>query len=128
MNGFNRVFLMGYLGADPDLQTSRSGKPFVRLSLATHYAKKGESGEREQTTTWHRVTVWGKNAERCKKRLQKGSPLAVEGYLSKYTFERDDGSDASSFSVTAREVHFIGPGPAPSAQTQTGPDFQVAGS
>jgi single-strand DNA-binding protein len=111
MNGFNRVFLMGYLGAEPEMQSSRNGKSYVRLSLATHHHKKLESGEREQSTTWHRVTVWGKNAERCQTFLRKGSPLAVEGYISKYTYERDDGSDASTFSVVAREIHFIGKGP-----------------
>lgn len=127
MNGFNRVFLMGYLGAEPELQKSRNGKPYVRLSLATHYAKKLDVGGFEETTTWHRVTVWGKNAERCQARLHKGSALAVEGYLSKYNYERDDGSDATSFSVVAREVHFIGTGPG-RAENQPGPDFQAAGS
>ncbi len=102
---------MGYLGANPELQSSRNGKSYVRLSVATHHNRKLESGEKEQTTTWHRVTVWGKNAERCQTYLQKSSALAVEGYLSKYTYEREDGSDASAFSVVAREIHFLGKSP-----------------
>lgn len=111
MNGINRVFLMGYVGADPELQSSRHGKSYVRLSVATHHSRKLESGEREDNTTWHKVTVWGKNAERCHAYLKTGSTIAVEGYLSKYTFERDDGSDATNFSVVAREIHFIGKSP-----------------
>ncbi len=108
MNGINRVFLMGYLGADPERQVSRNGKAFVKLSLATHYNKRMDSGEKEATTVWHRVMVWGKTADVCHSSLQKGSALAVEGYLSRYSYERDDGSEATATSIVAREVHFIG--------------------
>lgn len=108
MNGINRVFLIGYLGADPELQTSKEGKSYVRLSLATHYNRRLDTGERENTTVWHRVTVWGKTAERCQSSLQKGVPLAVEGYLSRYTYSRDDGSEVQATGIVAREVHFIG--------------------
>ena len=108
MNGINRVFILGYIGAQPELMTSKKGKPYVRLSVATHFNKRAEGGERESATTWHRVTVWGKNAELCRDRLTKGSALAVEGYLSRYTYEKEDGSDAQGFSVVARDVHFIG--------------------
>jgi single-strand DNA-binding protein len=108
VNGFNRVFLMGYLGADPEAQASRNGKAYVKLSLATHYRRKLENGDNEEGTTWHRITVWGKNADRCKTYLHKGSAVAVEGYLSKYNYERDDGVDGTAVSVVAREVHFLG--------------------
>lgn len=114
MNGINRVFLMGYLGANPELQSSTNGKPYVRLSLATHHTQKGESGEREQATTWHRVTVWGRKAELCNEHLRSGSALAVEGYLSKYTRKGERGGeqmpDVTSTTVVAREIHFIGRG------------------
>jgi single-strand DNA-binding protein len=108
MNGINRVFLMGYLGNDPESQQSKSGKSFVRLNLATHYGKKLESGERQDTTTWHRIVVFGKTAERCQEHLHKGDPFAVEGYLSTSKYEREDGEEASSTSIVAQQVHFIG--------------------
>ena len=108
MNGINRIFLMGYLGQDPEAQSSRNGKPYVRLNVATHFNKRLDTGDKQESTTWHRVMVWGKNAERCQNYLHKGSALAVEGYLSKYTFEREDGTDGQLTSIVAREVHFIG--------------------
>ena len=128
MNGFNRVFIMGRLGAEPELQSSKNGKPYVKLSIATHYRKKLETGEKQDTTTWHRVTVWGKSAERCQNYLHKGSSLAIEGYLSKYSYAREDGSDAHSMSIVAREVHFIGgrqdrgPGALPADAPEGGSD------
>lgn len=108
MNGINRVFIMGYLGSDPELQTSKTGKAFLRLNIATHYTKRIENGDPQDTTTWHRITVWGKSAERCQNYLHKGSPLAVEGYLSKSSSTREDGTESSFVSIVAREVHFIG--------------------
>lgn len=119
MNGINRVFIMGYLGHDPEMQSSKTGKSYVRLSVSTHFNKKLLSGDKERTTVWHRVTVWGKNAEKCQDYLQKGSPLAVEGYLSNYKYEKDDGTDAHGTSIVAREIHFIG-----SKSPEAIPDFQ----
>lgn len=108
MHGINRVFLMGYLGAAPELQTSKGGKPYAKINLATHYTKKLDSGERQATTVWHKVQVWGRNAERCHTYLDKGSPLALEGYLTKYNYEKEDGTPGTGILVVAREVHFIG--------------------
>ena len=108
MNGINRVILMGYLGAEPELLQSKNGKAYVKLNLATHYNRRLDTGERQETTVWHRVQVWGKNAERCHAHLTKGSALAIEGYLSRYSYEKEDGSQTSGTSVIAREVHFIG--------------------
>ena len=107
MNGFNRIFLMGYLGQDPERQSARDGRPFVRLNVATHFNKRLDKGEKKEATTWHRVTVWGKNAERCQDYLHKGDALAVEGYLSRYTYSREDGTDGQAMAIIAREVHFI---------------------
>src|SRR4051812_16336774 len=107
MYGVNRVFLMGYLGADPEVVISKSGKPFVRMSLSTHHGKRLANGEMQTTTTWHRVTVWGKTADRCKTFLRTGSALAVEGSISRYAYTKSDGSDAMATSIVARQVHFV---------------------
>lgn len=107
MNGINRVFLVGYLGSTPELQVSKNGKTYARLNLATHYNKRLDNGDRQESTVWHKVQVWGKNAERCHAYLQKGAALAVEGYLSKYSYEKEDGSQATETTVVAREIHFI---------------------
>jgi single-strand DNA-binding protein len=108
MNGINRVFLMGYLGSDPELKKSKAGKSFARLNLSTHHGKKLLTGEIQETTTWHRITVFGKTAERCHTFLQKGAALAVEGYLSKSEFEKESGEKVRSTDIIAQQVHFIG--------------------
>jgi single-strand DNA-binding protein len=109
MNGINRVFLMGYLGGDPEYGQSKIGKAFVKINLATHYNRKNEDGDKLAATTWHRVKAFGKTAENCRDRIHRGSPVAIEGYLSRYSYEKSDGSGTTStVDIVAQQVHFLG--------------------
>jgi single-strand DNA-binding protein len=107
MKGFNKVFLIGYLGGDPELEMAKGGSPFTRLSLAVHRPHRNENGEWDSQTEWHRVMVWGKKAEICADHLQKGSPLAIEGHLSQYKREQEGGGTTTHTSIIAEEVHFL---------------------
>lgn len=104
MSDFNRVILMGRVGNDPELKTSAQGKAYLRLSLATHTYRAGA----EKTTYWHRVMVFGLQAENCAKYLRKGSSVLVEGLLECRTYTDGDGKKASSVSVLANQVQFLG--------------------
>lgn len=107
MNGFTHVFIMGFLGAAPERLVAKNGQDYVRLSVSTHRAWKNQDGVLEKRTAWHRVTVFGKLAELCKNNLHSGSPLALEGYLSRYEYEREDGTEAHGTGVVASQVHFL---------------------
>ena len=82
MKSLNRVFLMGHLGGAPELQTSKGGKPYARLRLATNRSQRREDGSYEDKAEWHSVFVWGDQAERCTRWLNKGALVFVEGALS----------------------------------------------
>lgn len=107
MNGINRVTLVGRIGADPELKQGKSGKPYVSMNVATHFSKPNAIGERESVTTWHRVTAFGKTAERCSRKLQKGSSVAIEGYLSRSEREESDGRKRYFVDIVAQQVEFI---------------------
>jgi single-strand DNA-binding protein len=104
MSDFNRVILLGRLGNDPELKTSSQGVAYMRLSIATHSFKGGS----EKTTHWHRVMVFGSQAQLCSTYLKKGSPLLVEGYLEVRTYTNKEGHKTSSVSVIANRVQFLG--------------------
>ncbi len=106
MKGFTRVFLVGYLGQNPELQKSKGGASYIRLSVSTHKSKKLADGKWDNSTEWHRVIVWGTRAELCAKKLSKGSPLAIEGHLETYKMEREGGPVALT-TVIAEQVHFL---------------------
>lgn len=77
----NRVQLIGYIGADPEMKTTDQGKKFVRLRLATHEGYKNAGGDYVAHTQWHNIVAWEKAAELLSNKLHKGSEVMVEGKL-----------------------------------------------
>jgi single-strand DNA-binding protein len=77
----NHVELIGFIGQDPELKNSNSGRPFTRLSVATTDRWKDKSGEPQERTEWHTVFCWGKRAEAAARLLKKGSHVLIDGSL-----------------------------------------------
>ena len=77
----NRATLIGFLGKDAEVKTTRNNASFTVLSLATKRSwKDRESGERKSETTWHRCIVWGKLGEFAET-LAKGAHVQLEGEI-----------------------------------------------
>lgn len=75
----NRASLIGFLGKDAEIKTTRNNARFTVLSLATKRTWKDKStGERVSETTWHRCIAWGTLSEFAAT-LTKGAHLLVEG-------------------------------------------------
>lgn len=109
MRSLNKVFLMGRLGQQPQLEESTKGTPFTRLSLATHRSRKSPGDNTwQETTDWHSVSVWGRQAQTCVDHLTKGSLVLVEGDIRTYTVERDE-QKQSRLSIQAQKVTFLNP-------------------
>lgn len=106
MNGINKVILLGTLGNDPQAYTSRDGKSYSALSIATNKKWKSQTGSTEEKTDWHRVTVWGKQGELCRKYLSKGSRVYVEGTLATSESEEDGKKSWRTF-IRAEDVTFL---------------------
>jgi single-strand DNA-binding protein len=100
----NRVFLMGHLGQKPELKTSRSGRPFTRLNLATARYRGPDS---EDSTDWHSVFVFGDEAERCAKWLDKGALVFVDGSLNYWKSEAEQPEKRYQNAISADRVNFI---------------------
>src|SRR6266536_2781697 len=56
-NTVNRIELIGYMGAMPKLRFTTSGAPVTNFSIATNRVWKGQDGEQQRATDWHRVYV-----------------------------------------------------------------------
>ncbi|MGC8866226.1 MAG: single-stranded DNA-binding protein [Bacteroidales bacterium] len=99
----NQVQLIGRLGADPEVKTLDKGLKVARLSLATHEVIV-KNGRREEQTLWHRLIVWGKQAETCEKFLKKGREIAISGRLAYNTWKDDKGQTHSQPEIVVNEV------------------------
>ena len=111
MGSVNKVILVGNLGADPELKYTPSNRPLCNLSVATNEVFKDKTGQRQERTEWHRVTVWGEQAEHCSKYLQKGRSVYVEGRLQTRSWDdKTDGKKRYSTDIVADRVVFLGGG------------------
>lgn len=87
----NKVELLGYVGADPEVKTLESGKKVANIRLATNENYK-KDGETQEKTTWHNLTAWGKNAENIQNWVKRGQLLFIEGKLVYPNWEDENGS------------------------------------
>jgi single-strand DNA-binding protein len=110
MGSVNKVILVGNLGADPELKYTPSNRPVCRLSLATNEVWKDRDGKKQERVEWHRVNVWGEQAENCSKFLAKGRMVYVEGRLQTRTWDDKEGKKHYSTEVVADRVVFLGGG------------------
>jgi single-strand DNA-binding protein len=110
MGSVNKVILIGNLGADPELKYTPSNRPLCNLSIATNEVFKDKSGQRQERTEWHRVTVWGDQAEHCSKYLAKGRSVYVEGRLQTRSWDDKEGKKRYSTDIVADRVVFLGGG------------------
>ncbi len=110
MGSVNKVILIGNLGADPELKYTPSNRPLCNLSVATNEVFKDKSGQRQERTEWHRVTVWGEQAEHCSKYLSKGRSVYVEGRLQTRSWDDKEGKKRYSTDIVADRVVFLSGG------------------
>lgn len=103
----NKVELLGNLGQEIELRFTASGTPVANFSMATNEYWTGKDGEKKKKTIWHKIQVWGKEAENCKKALAKGSRILVEGSNENQKWEDKDGNTRYSYFVKARKVTFL---------------------
>ncbi len=100
MSGINKVILIGNLGNDIEIKYSQSGQAIVNLSIATSESwTDRNTGQKQEHTEWHRVTLFGKLAEIANQYLHKGSKVYVEGKLQTRKWQDDKGNDRYSTDI-----------------------------
>src|SRR5690348_631683 len=77
----NRVALIGNVGQNPELKTTKDGTPYVRLAVATNERWKDAEGAVKTRAEWHNVVFWDRLGETAARRLKKGSYVSVEGIM-----------------------------------------------
>lgn len=103
MASLNRVELIGFLGAKPELRVVGDGVSVATFNVATNAHWKNKAGEKQERTDWHRVVVYRGLAELADKYLDKGSQIFLEGSLQNRSYEDKDG-------VTRYVTEIIGSG------------------
>ncbi len=103
----NRVILVGRLGMDPKLAYTANGTPVANLRLATDESYNDREGNKVDRTEWHRVVVWGKQAEFCSNYLNKGRLVLTEGRLQTRKWQDQQGQDRYTTEIVAFRVQAL---------------------
>jgi single-strand DNA-binding protein len=116
MPNYAHTTIIGHLGQDPEVRFTQSGTPVASCSVATS-RKRGQ----EETTTWWRVSLFGKRAEVLAQYLNKGDPVLFSGepYLRPWTDKA--GNERVSLELAASDFAFIGGGQRQQAPQQQAP-------
>lgn len=115
---YQQTTIVGNLGGDPELRYIASGDPITTFSVAVNEGK--------EYPAWFRVSVFKPQAEACNQYLKKGRPVLVVGRLqygedgNPRQFTRKDGTNGTSFELTAQHVKFL-PGKGDVADSQDVP-------
>jgi single-strand DNA-binding protein len=104
----NKVILVGRLGRDPETRYTGGGQAVANFSVATDETYKDKAGERQKRTEWHKIVVWGKQAEIAQQYLKKGSLIFVEGRIQSREWQDKEGQKRTSFEIVATNFRMLG--------------------
>ena len=94
MRGVNKVIIVGTLGADPEIKYAANGNCIANLSVVTSEEWNDKNtGQKQQKTEWHRVSIFGKLAEIAGQYLKKGAQVYLEGKLQTRKWQDQNGND-----------------------------------
>lgn len=109
MASVNKVILVGNLGRDPESRHAPSGDMICNVTLATTDTWRDKAtGEKRESTEWHRVVFWGKLAEIASQYLRKGSQVYIEGRLQTRKWQDQNGQDRYTTEIRASEMVMLG--------------------
>ena len=108
MGSVNKVILVGNLGRDAELRYTPGGAAVATLNLATTEVWNDRSNQRQEKTEWHRVILWGKQAESLQEYLTKGKQICVEGRLQTRQWDDKDGIKRYTTEIKTDRVTLLG--------------------
>jgi single-strand DNA-binding protein len=127
MASVNKVILIGNLGRDPEVRYTSNGTAVANFTMATTDRWNDPSGEKKERTEWHRIVVWGRQAETAGEYLRKGRQVYVEGSLQTREWTDRDGNKRYTTEVRARSFQMLGrpedrPAPVPAGGSEAAGD------
>lgn len=106
--GVNKVILIGNLGSDPEIRYMPNGNAVANISVATNeYWKDKQTGELQERTEWHRVSLFDKLAQIVAEYLKKGSKVYIEGTLRTRKWQDQSGTDRYITEIIANNMQML---------------------
>lgn len=103
---FNKAIIIGNLTRDPELRSLPSGIQVCTFSVATNRVWKDKNGAKQESTDYHNVVVFARQAETAAQFLRKGASVMVEGRMQTRSWDAADGSKKYRTEIVADRVQF----------------------
>jgi single-strand DNA-binding protein len=104
----NRIFLIGNLGRDPEMNYTPGGTAVTKFTLAVNRMQKNkETGERQEETDWFNIVAWERLAETCNNYLHKGSRVFIEGRMQSRKYTDKNGVERIAWEVIANDMRML---------------------
>jgi single-strand DNA-binding protein len=110
MGSVNKVILIGNLGRDAEKRFTSGAVAVTTINMATTEVWNDKAGQKQEKTEWHRVVLWGKQAESLSDYLTKGKQIYVEGRLQTRQWDDKDGNKRYTTEIRADKIVLLGGG------------------
>lgn len=105
---YNKVFLIGNVGKDPDVRHLESGAVVAQFTLATSERYKDKSGAVQELTEWHNIVCWRQLAEIAEKYISRGTQIFVEGKIRTRNWTDQSGAKRYTTEIYADNIRLLG--------------------
>ena len=108
MRGVNKVIIIGNLGADPETRQFGNGGSVTNITVATseQWTDK-QTGQKRETTEWHKITLFNRLGEIAAQYLRKGSKVYIEGSLRTRKWQDKNGQDRYTTEIRADQMQML---------------------
>lgn len=100
----NKIILIGNLTKDPEVRSTTTGKKVASFSIAIN---DGKDQNGQDVVQYFNITAWEKKAEIAELYLKKGHKVAITGKLQIKTWEKTDGTKASTPEIVCLELELL---------------------
>ena len=104
MRSYNRATILGHIGSEIVLRSTKNGTAVVNMNVATNERR----ANGVDTTVWHRTVLWDKKAEYASRYLSKGDPVYIEGRIGDNAWTDNEGVRHVRKEITVQEIIGLG--------------------
>ncbi|HOJ42534.1 MAG TPA: single-stranded DNA-binding protein [Syntrophorhabdaceae bacterium] len=107
MASLNKVFLIGRLGADPEIRSTTDGTTVASFRIATTEIWRDRNNEKQERTEWHTIIAWRRLGEIARDYLKKGRLVYIEGRIQSREYETKDGTKRKVTEIIANDLRLF---------------------
>ena len=105
---YNKITLVGRVGADPEVKSTPNGTPVANFSICTSENWKDPNGQKQEKVTWFTCEAWKGLAEKViGPYVKKGDLLLIVGKMDAHKYEKD-GQKRTFWKVVVQDLKMLG--------------------